>query len=99
MKLVVRLNDKIYDENIFIENGINHLDLPFEDGSIPSDEIIAKFLDAAEKTKGVVAVHCKSGLGRTGTLIGMYAMKHYHIRAADFIGWIRIARPGSIHGP
>ena len=44
-------------------------------------------------------MHCKSGLGRTGTLIGMYAMKHYNISAADFIGWVRIVRPGSIHGP
>lgn len=26
-------------------------------------------------------------------------MKHYHFPAADFIGWIRIARPGSILGP
>ena len=26
-------------------------------------------------------------------------MKHYNFNAADFIGWIRIARPGSILGP
>ena len=44
-------------------------------------------------------MHCKAGLGRTGTLIGLYAMKHYYFPAADFIGWIRIARPGSILGP
>lgn len=58
-----------------------------------------RFLEVSEKTRGIVAVHCKSGLGRTGTLIGMYAMKHYKIPAKEFIGWMRIARPGSIHGP
>lgn len=44
-------------------------------------------------------MHCKAGLGRTGCLIACYAMKHYRFPAADFIGWIRIARPGSILGP
>jgi cell division cycle 14 len=73
--------------------------LEFLDGSIPPDHICEKFIDLCEKETGAVAVHCKAGLGRTGTLIGLYAMKHYNISARAFIGWIRIARPGSILGP
>ena len=56
-------------------------------------------MDIAEADRGVIAIHCKAGLGRTGTLIGCYAMKHFKIPAAPFIGWIRVARPGSILGP
>jgi cell division cycle 14 len=56
-------------------------------------------LTAAENEKGGIAVHCKAGLGRTGTLIGLYCMKHFGFPPAAFIGWIRIARPGSILGP
>ena len=48
---------------------------------------------------GAIAVHCKAGLGRTGPLIGIFAMKHYKISAEAFIGWNRIARPCSVLGP
>ena len=71
----------------------------FLDGSVPPDAIIDQFLAAAEAEKGAIAVHCKAGLGRTGTLIALYIMKHLGFPPADFIGWIRIARPGSILGP
>lgn len=71
----------------------------FPDGSVPSSQIVDRFLEVTENEKQCVAVHCKAGLGRTGSLIACYVMKHYQFNAADFIGWIRIARPGSILGP
>ncbi|KAF8766863.1 Dual specificity protein phosphatase like protein [Argiope bruennichi] len=95
---IVRLNKKIYDAKRFIENGFDHRDLFFIDGSTPSDTIMREFLEIAEKAKGAIAVHCKAGLGRTGTLIACYIMKHYRFTAAEAIAWIRICRPGSIIG-
>jgi cell division cycle 14 len=41
---VVRLNEPTYQPNAFIQAGINHYDLFFQDGSTPSDEIIQQFL-------------------------------------------------------
>jgi cell division cycle 14 len=96
---VVRLNNKQYEGERFKKNGIKHTDLYFLDGSCPSDEIIENFLRICEAEKGAVAVHCKAGLGRTGSLIAAYAMKHYKFLAADFIGYIRLCRPGSVLGP
>ena len=39
-----------------------------------------------------------AGLGRTGTMIACYLMKHWHFTAMEAIAWIRICRPGSIVG-
>jgi hypothetical protein len=51
------------------------------------------------RAAGAIAVHCKAGLGRTGTCIGAYLMKHYHFSAREVIGWMRVCRPGSVIGP
>ncbi|XP_054895126.1 dual specificity protein phosphatase CDC14B isoform X3 [Poeciliopsis prolifica] len=96
---VIRLNKKMYDARRFTDSGFEHHDLFFVDGSTPNDTIVRKFLNICENAEGAIAVHCKAGLGRTGTLIGCYMMKHYGLTAAEAIAWIRICRPGSIIGP
>ncbi|XP_070252194.1 dual specificity protein phosphatase CDC14A isoform X7 [Myotis yumanensis] len=96
---IVRLNKKIYEAKRFTDAGFEHYDLFFIDGSTPCDNIVRRFLNICENTEGAIAVHCKAGLGRTGTLIACYVMKHYRFTHAEVISWIRICRPGSIIGP
>ncbi len=99
--LVVRLNKKLYDENEFRAAGIDHFEQYYLDGSCPTYAILQKVVSALETVpadKGF-AVHCKAGLGRTGTCIGAYIMKHYKFTAAEVIGWMRICRPGMVIGP
>lgn len=99
---VVRLNKNMYDGQRFLDHGIAHHDLYFPDGTCPSDRILERFLEIAEaefEREGALAVHCKAGLGRTGVLICCYMMKHYGFTAEEAMGWIRVARPGSVLGP
>ncbi|KAJ8710798.1 hypothetical protein PYW08_009313 [Mythimna loreyi] len=98
VKLVIRLNKRLYDGNVFNNVGIIHYDLFFPDGSCPPRHILFKFLQISEEASCAIAVHCKAGLGRTGSLIGCYLIKHYRMTSHEAIGWMRICRPGSVIG-
>ncbi|XP_022902571.1 dual specificity protein phosphatase CDC14C-like [Onthophagus taurus] len=98
VKSVIRLNNKVYDANAFIQAGIAHYELFFADGTTPTKPILMRFLDISEHSPAAIAVHCKAGLGRTGSLIGAYIIKHYHLSAREAIAWMRICRPGSVIG-
>ncbi|CAK9786997.1 phosphatases II [Cutaneotrichosporon oleaginosum] len=100
--MVVRLNDELYDRHHFVRDGIEHVDLYFDDGTNPTDEIVKEFIQLTEETfaKGKkVAVHCKAGLGRTGVLIGAYFIYKFQFTASEVIGYMRVVRPGMVVGP
>lgn len=83
--------------------GIRVHDLEFPDGTCPDFGIIERFIKIVEETKRMseaVAVHCRAGLGRTGTLIGCYIINKFKSfkDAKSVIGWLRIVRPGSVIG-
>lgn len=48
---VVRFNKKCYDRRRLTEGGIKHIDLFYEDGGNPSEEILQRFLKICENVK------------------------------------------------
>eukprot|EP00834_Sanchytrium_tribonematis_P007950 NODE_814_length_3736_cov_0.382458.p2 type:complete len:358 gc:universal NODE_814_length_3736_cov_0.382458:1957-884(-) len=98
VETVIRLNHKLYDKAVFESAGIEHIEMYYPDGSCPPEYILNQFLDLADQ-RSVMAIHCKAGLGRTGTLIGAYLMKTYRFTASEVIGYLRLMRPGSVVGP
>lgn len=55
----VRLNKKCYDERLFLDAGIAHLEAYFVDGGTPPPHVLRRFLTACEANPGAIAVHCK----------------------------------------
>ncbi len=95
---VIRLNEPQYDGDEFARRGISHHNLHFEDCTAPPADVVHRFFAIVDAADGVVAVHCRAGLGRTGTLIALYLMRSCGFGAREAMGWLRIMRPGSVIG-
>jgi protein-tyrosine phosphatase len=53
--------------------------MPVRDFSCPTEEDMKRILDAADEALRdghTVYVHCRGGIGRTGTVIGCYLVRH-----------------------
>eukprot|EP00930_Biecheleria_cincta_P022277 TRINITY_DN16282_c0_g1_i2.p1 TRINITY_DN16282_c0_g1~~TRINITY_DN16282_c0_g1_i2.p1 ORF type:complete len:612 (-),score=92.72 TRINITY_DN16282_c0_g1_i2:306-2141(-) len=106
VKYVVRLNhdfecpQQSIHEETFKQSGFQVKKDSFNDGDTPTKAIAIAFSSTCRETCArhgkAVAVHCMGGLGRTGVLVGTYAVSHHRVSGKAFHGWSRICRPGTI---
>ena len=80
--------------------GVHYKHIPVVDKTPPSIDDLstgAAFIDFVNKQGGIVLVHCREGVGRTGTMIAGWLMLSVGMSAADAISYVRWKRSGSIH--
>ena len=80
-------------------DGVDYLHVPTVDLTAPTvegtDAAVAFIREHVER--GVPAmVHCAAGLGRAGTILACYLVRHGGMSAAEAIRTVRERRPGSI---
>jgi hypothetical protein len=74
-------------------NGLAHRRFPIRDMSTPTPEVMAQILDALDEALDdgrTVYLHCRGGIGRTGTVVGCHLVRGGRTgedALADIIAW------------
>ena len=63
--------ERLHDYAPTLPRGVDALRIPIRDLGVPNDQQIAEALTAIRSTD-VAYVHCRMGIGRTGTIIACY---------------------------
>lgn len=103
VNFLIRIVDKslLYEINVPNLTVIDFTD--FEDGSVPSKEIVDRYISIIEDikikyTNPIISIHCYSSLGRAPTLICISMIKENpKINRYDMILYVRKKRPGAFN--
>ncbi|XP_019731993.1 protein tyrosine phosphatase type IVA 2-like [Hippocampus comes] len=98
---LVRVCAATYDKAPVEQEGIRVMDMPFEDGSAPPDQVVESWLSLLEtkfrdEPGSCVAVHCVAGLGRAPVLVAL-ALIECGMTYEDAVHFIRLKRRGAFN--
>jgi protein-tyrosine phosphatase len=90
----------LQEEATLLGLSAKHQRLPIQDFGVPTPDVMIHILDtidAALRADQGVYLHCWAGIGRTGTVVGCYLVRHGMSgeAALDTIAQLREAIPGS----
>ncbi|KYN02303.1 PREDICTED: protein tyrosine phosphatase type IVA 1 [Cyphomyrmex costatus] len=101
VKDVVRVCEPTYKVEELKSEGINVIDLVFDDGTFPPNEVVDEWFELLknrfrESPDACVAVHCVAGLGRAPVLVAL-ALIELGLKFEDAVALIREKRRGAIN--
>lgn len=101
VKDVVRVCEPSYSISRLDQEGITVVDLPFDDGTPPPDNIVVDWFEVLRSRftsdpTSCVAVHCIAGLGRAPVLVAL-ALIELGMKYEDAVELIREKRRGAIN--
>ena len=97
VKSIITIREEPLDDSW--TKGVNYLHVHSNDMGVPEFNDLVNTVDFVHKriaNNEPVMVHCLAGLGRTGTVLACYLIKHQKMSADKAIQKIRDERPGSI---
>jgi len=101
VKDVVRVCDPTYSTAKLTREDIRVVDLPFDDGNPPPNEVVGEWFNIVrtrflDDPTGCVACHCVAGLGRAPVLVAV-ALIELGMQYEDAVELIRQKRRGAIN--
>jgi len=85
INLVIKATyDNLYNVSIYNKNNIEYIELQFDDGSVPTDDIILKLIEIIKQYNSI-CIHCLSGLGRAPVLMALILILQYNYKPIDAV--------------